>query len=588
MFSHPLAACIFSLETYMKSFVSKFQTNEQQEELFVTPCLESSKPKKLSNRKTDLNARQRHLIRHLGEHANLLASHKNSESVVIRKLMKLFSKLLDKDNQYKTAWDDLSSEEYIELINLIKKLVDPKSHYHIYSEIREVCLNRSKKIAGTTKDFNCHFSLLNQVYYALARIITPEHQSPLVLLYEQETHAHYDKNFIRWHNVYEGTEDLPEQPGLAIRVHGNTPSVSLVEHVLSRARARVSENYCGWKNIFLVSDARVSHCEQHLPLSTIEFLQKTSPGFKKIFELSNLKQNGYVAQFSALRQGLLEGDEYHQGTDENAASPANLALVKFFDWWRTVPQSDKDRIRSVQSGGYASRSIGNMLDTLEDPRKYMGAIRTCIQMIGDRFDRVLSSKNSILEQLDKASAKNKSEIEKLFPAAEQELEQALGNNYYLPVVDPIPESKNRVALGEKQTVQDQEKSQKNVLYSGLLFQITRCNPNWAPSQEYDNNLVLNKKTKKIWCNNLLELISGLTTLEQWRYVKRVLSNVDHSALKQHNFFSRKKIIHHNGTKEKTSATWCQLYNALESRRNEILATGMIGEWSSRVSRAKVA
>lgn len=48
MFSHQLAACIFSLENYMKLFVNKFQTDEQQEELFVTPCLESSNPKNSS------------------------------------------------------------------------------------------------------------------------------------------------------------------------------------------------------------------------------------------------------------------------------------------------------------------------------------------------------------------------------------------------------------------------------------------------------------------------------------------------------------------------------------------------------------
>lgn len=115
----------------------------------------------------------------------------------------------------------------------------------------------------------------------------------------------------------------------------------------------------------------------------------------KIFKRESQK---LYDELIALREGLMKGDVSHDGQEMNAGSAANIAIVRFSNYYLQLSDEKRLQIRNIRS---STRSLGDVFNLLfRDPQHSRSdegtAVRYCLQIIGRHLEEVISENRTSL------------------------------------------------------------------------------------------------------------------------------------------------------------------------------------------------
>lgn len=125
--------------------------------------------------------------------------------------------------------------------------------------------------------------------------------------------------------------------------------------------------------------------------------QRSSQGVLQ--RLFSRAQTNLYDELVALRRALRRADAAHLGKEMLAAASSNAALVRFSEYYYSLPQAKRDELNKLESGSYKlGEELEKLFRSTDVYKKADGTgIRFCIQLIGGHIETIISANKDALQ-----------------------------------------------------------------------------------------------------------------------------------------------------------------------------------------------
>jgi ankyrin repeat protein len=306
------------------------------------------------------------------------------------------------------------------LDDLHQTLLTETSPDELKTEVLRLINDHSDRIGGTSYDYTNTMNLANRLCLALAQEAFNDRENPWSVLLERSLVQDREE---AWMNVGNFEYTPPENPNLFYRVRDprlTTQRDQTKIHVIEGILDQISQEAIASKKLSLIwqgTDVKGGNI-QTSPLTSYDLtlLRQMSPGLSTLVHLTEQSDQQRQAQegsrqtpnfytaFCSLSSGLQAGKAGYGGTEYNAGSEANIALVAFREnFWDKLPQALQNKILELSvlnNDGhytYMREDVFNFLFPgvahLPDlpSRTSQGSVSYCISIIGGRLSRLLGA-----------------------------------------------------------------------------------------------------------------------------------------------------------------------------------------------------
>lgn len=193
------------------------------------------------------------------------------------------------------------------------------------------------------------------------------------------------------------------------------------------------------------------------------------------------------SELIALRNGLRDGDVRHGGTEMNAGSSANEAIVRFREYYESLSDAKRNQMCAIHGAG---TTIGELLDTIfRDPAEASHnagtGVRYCMAIVGGRLDQIITVNKAVLLGIkeSKQECLDRLKAELLQSISEQRL-VCLPETYHVSLFDQFIALRNMVLINVATKVENTVHA--NLLNRMINFIASEC-------ERFFNNNSINKK-----------------------------------------------------------------------------------------------
>lgn len=237
---------------------------------------------------------------------------------------------------------------------------------------------------------NDPFSLISLILRKIAYIIDKEKANSIVMPLVQKE------------NTY-GTELNSLLPPQFIIADDGKTFIELVEF-FKTALMRIKS---GEEDIFqyIDSESRIKKLSENEKKNIAKYIPFANEFFEVAGKIKQDTKGTVLGMLQDLRKGLLAGDVSHGGSELDAGSAANIAIVAFKEKFEKLPQPLQDRLRKLRDKQKEKvnkgQSLGEIIDAIFKAERDAdsNAIRYCIEILGRELEGIIDTNAEELRKI---------------------------------------------------------------------------------------------------------------------------------------------------------------------------------------------